>query len=83
MVQFLFVRVGLGVGLADAFRHNLGIAFLVAGVFAILALHSRRVFEKVSTERTSHDIIKLLENKFVTIQLVYLLFPLSNGSLTV
>ena len=60
MVQFLFIRVGLCVRLADTFGNNLGVAFLVAGIFAVLALHSCRIFEKIPAKRATHDVVKLL-----------------------
>ena len=83
VIQLFLIGIRLRVGLADTLRHNLGIALLVAGVFAIFTLHAGRVLEKVSTQCTTHDVIELLENKFMAIELVYFLFPLSNSPFTV
>ncbi len=49
MVDLLFVWIGFCVGLAYTLRDNAGIAFCVTSVLAILALHARRIFEKVPT----------------------------------
>ena len=49
VVQLLFVRVGLRIGLADTFGDDLGIALFVACILAVFALHPCRVFEKVAT----------------------------------
>ena len=40
MVQFLFIWVGFCVGLAYTLGDHFPVALLVAGVFAILALHT-------------------------------------------
>ena len=40
VIQFLFIWVGFCVGLAYAFGDYFPVALLVAGVFAILALHT-------------------------------------------
>ena len=40
MIQLLFIRVGFCVGLAYTLGDYFPVAFLVAGVFAILALHA-------------------------------------------
>lgn len=60
MVQLLFIRIRLGIGLADALCDNFRIALLVTGVFAVLALHPRRVLEELSTQSTSHNVVELL-----------------------
>ena len=39
MIYFLFIRICLGIRLTDAFGYNFGVAFLVAGKFAVLTLH--------------------------------------------
>lgn len=83
MIDLLFLWVGLVIGFADALRDNFRIAFRVAGVFAICTLHSRRVLEEISAQRATHNIVKLLLDKFVTLFLVYFFFLLSNGSLSV
>lgn len=55
----------------------------MASIFAVFALHPSRVFEKVATESTSHDVVELLYDEFVTIQLVDLFFALSYGTFAV
>ena len=76
VVEFLLVRVCLRVGLAYALRNNLAEALLMTCVLAVLTLHPSRVFQEISAQCTSHDTIELLDNKLVTILLLYFLFPL-------
>ena len=40
MIELLLVRVGLCIRFTDTFRDDLGVAFFVACVLAILALHA-------------------------------------------
>ena len=40
MVDFFFLRVRFGIRLANTFGNNLGIAFLMASIFAVFALHA-------------------------------------------
>ena len=82
MVQLLLIGICLCIRFADTFRDHLGAAFLMACVLAVLALHTGRIFEKVSAHRTAHDVVELLEHKFVTIKLMDLFFPLANSTLT-
>ena len=49
VIQFLLIRVGFGIRLADALGDDLGVALSMASILAVLALHTRRVFEKIST----------------------------------
>lgn len=49
VVDLLLVWVCFVVGLADTLCNNLWEALLVAGVFAVGALHSCSVFEELST----------------------------------
>lgn len=44
MVELLFIRVGFRIRFADTFGDHLGVALLVARIFAILALHTGGVF---------------------------------------
>ena len=60
MVQLLFIRIRLRVGFADALRNDFRVALLVAGIFAVLALHPCGVLEEFSTQSTSHDVVELL-----------------------
>jgi len=43
MVEFCLIRITLSVRLADAFRNDLRIAFLMTHVLAIRTLHTNRV----------------------------------------
>ena len=77
VIQFLLVRICLSVGFANTFSNHFVEASLVAGVFAVLALHASRIFEEVSTQCATHDAIELLNNEFVSILLLDFFFPLS------
>ena len=83
MVELLLVRVGLCIRRTNTLGDDLGVAFLVTGVFAVLALHTSRILQKVPTKGASHDIIELLKNKLVAIQFVYLFFTLTYGTFTI
>lgn len=60
MIQFFFIRISLCVRLANTLCDDSGVAFLVASVLAIFALHASRIFEEVATESTAHNVVKLL-----------------------
>ena len=83
MVQFFLIRVGFRIRLADTFCNNFRIAFFVASIFAVLALHSCGVFKKVSTESATHDVVKLLEHEFVAVQFVNLFLSLTNSAFAI
>lgn len=83
MVDFLFIWIGLVVGLADTLGDNLWIAFLVTSVFAICALHACGVFEEFPTECATHDVVELLGNKFVALLFVNIFLLLTHSTLTV
>lgn len=83
MIQFLLVGICLGVGFANALCHNLGVAFLVACVFAIFALHPSRILQEVATKSAAHDVVKLLEHEFVAIEFMNFFFPLTDGALAI
>lgn len=55
----------------------------MASIFAVFALHTGRVFKKVTTQRTSHYIIELLNHKLVAIQLVNLFFALADSAFAI
>ena len=82
VVELCVVRIRLGIGLSDAFGDNFAVALLVASVLAVCALHACGVLEKIATQGTAHDVVKLLLDKFVTILLDHVFFALSNGSLS-
>ena len=55
----------------------------MASIFAVFALHTSRVFEKVATESATHDVVELLYDEFVAIEFVDLFFALSHGAFAV
>lgn len=79
MVQLGLLRVALGVGFADALGDDLGVAFLVAHVLAVGALHA--VLAKLATKGTAHDVVKALKHELVAKQLVNVLLSLADGAL--
>lgn len=83
MIDLLLIRISLRIGFTDALRNHAGVALRVAGVLAVLALHTGRVLQEVAAKRTSHDIVKLLRYELVSEHLVDQLLTLANGSLTV
>ena len=80
VVNLLLVRIRLGVALADALGHNARITLGVASVLAILALHAGRVLEEIAAEGAAHDVVKLVLDELVSVHLVHLLFPLTDGA---
>lgn len=83
MVDFLLVRVGFVICLTDTLGDNLRVAFFVASVLAIRALHTRSIFKEFSTQRTAHDVVELLCDELVALLLVNIVFLLTHGTLTV
>lgn len=82
VVDLFFVRIGFCIALADTLGDHARIAFGMAGVLAVFALHTRRVLEEISAKRTAHDVVELVLDKLVTIHLVDFLLALSNGTLS-
>lgn len=74
VIELLLLRVRLCVGFRHALCDNLCVTLFMAGIFAIRTLHACRVLEKVTAERTTHDIVELLLHKPVPIHLMYLFF---------
>lgn len=60
VVQLLFVWIRLRIRFANALGDHFRIALLVAGIFAVFALHPGGVFEEFSTQSTSHNVVELL-----------------------
>ena len=60
MIDLLLVWIRFCIGFAYTLGNDAGIAFRMASVLAILALHSSRVFEKVATEGATHNVVELL-----------------------
>lgn len=83
MIELLLVRIGLRIRFADTFGNDFGIALFMARIFAILALHTGGVFQKLSAKGTTHDVVELLENKFMAVQFVDFFFALADGAFTV
>lgn len=82
MVDLFLLGVGLGIRLADTLGNNTRVALRVASVLAVLALHTSGVLEEVTTESTTHDVVELPLHKLVAIDIVSLLLPLANGTLS-
>lgn len=83
MVDLFLVRVCLCVRLADTLRHNLRVAFLMAGVLAVCTLHARSVFEEVTAEGAAHDVVECLHGELVAILFNDIFLLLTNGTLSV
>lgn len=83
VVDLLFVGISFVVGFADTLGHYLWIAFCVTGIFAIRALHTSRVLEQVTAKSASHNVVELLLDELVALPLMYLLFLLTNSTLSV
>lgn len=83
MIDLLLIRISLRIGFTDALCNHAGVTFRVAGILAVLALHTGRVLQEVAAQRTSHDIVELLRHELVTEHLVDQFLTLANGSLTV
>ena len=83
MIELLLIGVGFRIRFADTFGDDLGVAFFVARIFAILALHTGGVFQKFSAKSTTHDIVELLEHKFMAVKFMDLFFALADGAFTI
>ena len=81
MVDLFFIQVRLRVRLANALGDHVPVAFCVACILAVLALHAGRVLEEVSAQSAAHDIVELNLDEFVAEHLVHFLLALSNGTL--
>lgn len=83
MVDLFLVGVGLVVCLADTLGNNLRVAFTMASILAVCALHTRGVLEEISTQRTAHDVVELLGDELVTLLFVDLFLLLPNSTLSI
>ena len=83
VVDLLLVRVGFSIRLADTLGDDAGVALRVTCVFAVLTLHSRRVFEEIAAKSTTHDVVELPLYELVAVHLVNLFFSLTDGALSV
>jgi len=82
VIELRLVGIGLCIGLRDALGNDFSVALLVTSILAIRALHACRVPQKPTAQSTAHDAVELLLNEFVTVLLVDVLFPLTNGALS-
>lgn len=55
----------------------------MTSVFAVFALHTSGVFQKIAAKRTSHNVVKLLRYKLVPIHLMDNFLTLTDGSFSV
>lgn len=83
VIDFFFIGISFVVGFTDTLCDNFRIALAMASVFTILTLHTSGIFEELSAERTAHDIVELLSDKFVSLFLVDFFFLLANSTLTI
>ena len=83
MIELFLIRIAFRIGLADTFGDYLRVALFVARIFAILALHAGGVFKELTTKSTTHDVVELLEHKFMTVKFMYFFFALADGAFTV
>lgn len=83
VVDLLFIRIGLIVCLANTLGHNFRVALSVTGILAVRALHTRCIFEEITTKSAPHNVVELLGNEFVALLLMDLFFLLTDSSLTV
>lgn len=83
VIDLLFIRISLVVGLADTLGDHFGITLAVAGVLAVGALHASSVLQEITAKSTAHNIVELLCDELVTLLLVYLFFLLADSSLSI
>ena len=82
MIDLLLVGVGLGVGLADTFGDHARVALVVAGIFAVLALHASAALQEITAKSTAHNVVELALHKFVPVHLVNFVLALPDGTLS-
>lgn len=83
VINFFFIGISLVIGFTDTLRDDFRIALAMASIFAILTLHTSSILEELPAERTTHNIVELLSNEFVSLFLVDFLFSLANRTLTI
>lgn len=82
MVDLGLIWICLCCRLGNAFCNDFPVASLMTRKFTVGTLHTSSIFEEFSTECTSHDVVKLLLDKFVAILLVDFFFLLADSTLT-
>src|SRR5208282_5650033 len=70
------------ISFTDTFRNHFAITFFVTCVFTVFTLITSCIFKEFSTKCTSHDLIELLHNKFMTVNFMHFFFSLTNGPLS-
>lgn len=83
MIELGFIRIGFSIGLGDTFGNDFRIALLMAGVFAVRALHASSILEEFATECTTHDVVELLLHELVAILLDNVFLALANSTFAV
>lgn len=83
VIDFFFIGISLVVGFADTLCDDFRVALAMASVFTILTLHTSGILEELPAERTTHDVVKLLSNEFVSLFFVDFFFPLTNRTLPI
>lgn len=83
MIELLLIGIGFRIRLADTFCDDFGVAFLMARILAILALHTGGIFEKFSAKSTTHNVVELLEHKLMAVKFIDFFFALADGAFTV
>ena len=95
MIKFLLIRVlkkivrtetnmrtyRFSISFTDTLRNNFTITFFMTRVFAVFTLITSCIFKEFSTKCTTHDLIELLHNEFMTVDFMHFFFSLTNGSL--
>ena len=82
VVDLLFIRISLGIALADAFRNDRRVTFSVTKILAIFALHACRVLKEVAAQCTTHNVVELVLHELVSVHLVDFLLSLTDSALS-
>ena len=83
MIDLLLVWIRLVVCFADTLGNDLRVTLAVTRILAVGALHAGSIFQEITTESTTHDIVKLLSDELVSLLFVDLFLLLTNGTLSV
>lgn len=67
VVNLFLVWICFRVRLAYTLCDDLRVAFSVACIFAVRALHASRVLQELSAESATHNVVELLEHKLMAI----------------
>ena len=83
MIQLFLVRIRFRIGFADAFCDNFRVAFFMTCIFTVLTLHTSRILQEVSTEGTPHNVVELLQDKFMAEHFMNLFFTLTYSTFAI